>query len=261
MKTKFIYLSIAIISIFGCTQKSKRTEPNFYKNLYTEDILDKSEFETFRSELFLSLLDTIYMSTLDSTEKQMYVDSTLSKVQMNFIFYSLSVNNDSVIQPFNYDIRIGNEYIVRANSYEKIGMEIPSQIFQTIDGDKIQIGGKQNNPTLINLWFVGCSGCVAEMPALNRLQEKYVDKVNFVAMTFQDEKQVTNFLKRKEFNFKHIVNVEDFIKQIATKPYPENIFIGRDGQIKYIEGGLSDSEDWDSVIKYFESILEKLLDE
>ena len=222
MRTKFIYLSIAIISIFGCTQKSKRLEPNFYKNLYTDEIFDNLEFEKFRSELLVSFLDTTYMSLLDSTEMQMYVDSVLSKVNMNFIFYTQIVKNDSVIQPFNYDIRIGDEYIVRANSYEKIGMEIPAKTFETIDGNNIQIGGTQDKPTLINLWFIGCRGCVAEMPALNRLQEKYSDKVNFIAMTFDNKKSVLSFLKRKEFNFKHITDANDFINQIATKPYPEN---------------------------------------
>ena len=261
MKTKFIYLFIAIISILGCSQKSKWLAPNFYKNLYTEKILDTLEFKKFQNDLVFSFLDTVYMHSLDSTAMKKYVDSILSKVQMNLHFYSQIVNNDSVIQPFNYDIRIGDEYIVRANSYEKIGMDISPQIFKTIDGNNIQIGGKQNKPILVNLWFVECRGCVAEIPALNRLQAKYADKVDFVAMTFEDEKQVSNFLKRKEFNFKHITNAEEFIKQIATKPYPENIFIGRDGHIKYVEGGLADSEDLDSVIKYFESILESLLKE
>ena len=261
MKTKFIFLFIIIVSVLGCRENSKRPEPNFYINLYTEDILNKTEFEKFSNNLLLSLLDTVYMSSLDSTEIQWYVDSTLRKVQINLNFRSLIVNDDSVIQPFDYDIRIGDEYIIRANSYEKIGMDIAPQIFQTIDGNNIQIGGKQNKPILINLWFIECRGCIAEIPALNRLQEKYEDKVDFVAMTFENEKQVSKFLKRKEFNFKHIVNAEDFIKQISTKPYPENIFIGKNGQIKYTEGGLSDSEDLDSVITYFESILENLLTE
>lgn len=259
---KIIYLFIALISIFGCTRKSKKLKPDFYKNLYTEEILDSLEFEKFRKNLFFSFLDSVYISTLDSTEIQPYIDSTLSKIHLSFTFQSPIINNDSVIQPFDYDIRIGNEYIVRANTYEKVGMEIAPQVFQTIGGDKIQIGGKQSKPIFINLWFVECRGCVAEIPALNRLHEKYADKVDFVAMTFQNERQVSKFLKRKDFNFKHIVSADDYIKQIATKPYPENIFIGKDGCIKHIERGLvGNSEDLDSVIKHFESILEKLLEE
>ena len=236
MKTKFICLSIAIISTFGCTQKSKRIEPNFYKNLYTGKILDALEFNKFQNSLATGFLDTTYMRSLDSTAMKKYVDSTLSKVNIHFFFDSRIVNNDSVIQPFNYDIRIGDEYIVRANSYEKIGMDISPRIFQTIAGDSIQIGGKQDKPTLVNLWFVECRGCIAEIPALNRLREKYVDKVNFVAMTFENKRSVLSFLKKKEFNCKHITTANDYIKQIAAKPYPENIFIGRDGHIKYIEG-------------------------
>lgn len=261
MKTKFIFLSIIIVSVLGCRQSSKRPEPNFYKNLYTGEILNKLEFKKFVKDLDYSFLDTIYMNSLDSTEMQKYADSIFSKVHITFNFQILIVNKDSVVQPFNYDIRIGDEYIVRANSYEKIGMNISPQIFQTIDGDNIQIGGKQNKPILVNLWFVECRGCIEEIPALNRLQEKYADKVDFVAMTFENKYRVVNLIKRKEFNFKHIVNAGDFIKQIATKPYPENIFIGRDGHIKYIEGGLSDSKDLDSVIIYFESILDNLLKE
>ena len=224
MKTKFIFLSIFIVSVLGCNQSTKRRKPNFYKNLYTEEILNSLAFEKFSNGLYLSFLDTIYMSSLDSTEMQRYADSIFSKVHILFHAYGQIIHDDSIIQPFNYDIRIGDEYIIRANSYEKIGMDISPQIFQTIDGDTIQIGGKQDKPILVNLWFIECRGCIAEMPALNRLQEKYADKVVFIAMTFENEKQVLNFLKRKKFNFKHIVSAENFIKQIATKPYPENIF-------------------------------------
>ena len=260
MKTKFIYLSIAIISILGCSQKSKWLKPNFYKNLYTEKILDTLEFKKFQNDLVVSFLDTVYMRSLDSTAMKKYVDSTLSKVFINYNFYGQIVNNDTVIQPFNYDIRIGDEYVVRANSYDKIGMEIPAKILQTTDGDSIQIGGKQEKPILINLWFIGCRGCIQEIPDLNRIQEKYSDRINFVAMTFENKKSVLSFLKKKKFNYKHITDANDYINQIATKPYPENIFIGKDGHIKYIEGGLGESEfNGDSKVKYFESILERLL--
>ena len=244
MKAKITTLLLLIL-FFGCCQGNKRPEADYYKNLFTEEVLDKTSFEEFRKDLL----------------QKYYSDSKKGNAHINMHFYGLLFSGDSIIQPFNYDIRIGNEYIVRAHSYEKIGINIPPQKFHTVNGETIQIGGKQSKPILINLWFVGCSGCLAEIPALNRLQEKYSDRVDFVSMTFEQEKDVLKFLKKKEFNFKHVANVNDFIKQISTKPYPENIFINRDGCIKYIEGGLSDSKDLDLVTKHFESILDKLLDE
>lgn len=241
---KILMLSVFLIALFGCKNKSERPEPDFYKNLYTNEILGKTEFEKLVLELHSN-----------------DIDSTKEKPQVTIHFMQLIYSNDSIIQPFKYDVRIGDEYIVRANSYEKIGMQIPPRTFFDINGNSIQIGGKQNKPMLINLWFVGCGGCVAEMPALNRLKEKYAEKVDFISLTFETKDQVQKFLKRKEFNFTHIASAEELIKEIGSKPYPENIFISKEGEIRYIEGGLSHNVELDVAIKHFESLLENLLNE
>lgn len=235
----------------SCKQKTKRIEPDFYKNLYTNEIINKSEYNDLFSKLYKE-----------------YNDSTKGSPYIAFQYENLIETKDSIIQLFTYDVRVGKEYKVRAHTYEKIGMSIPSRIFKTIDGDSIQIGGNQTKPIVINLWFIGCRGCVAEIPALNRLQEKYAGKVNFIAITFDDEKDVLKFLKKKDFNYKHISSkdykykessTEDYLKYIGSYPYPENIFIDRNGTIKYIEGGLPDAWDLDLVIKHFESIIDELL--
>ncbi len=239
-----IYTIISILTLtilLSCSQKNKRPEPNYYRNLFTNEILNKTEFEIF--------IGTLHQNIPDSLK---------GKEHLTIHFGFLETTKDSIIQPFNYDIRIGNEYLVRANNFDKIGMKIKPQKFNTIDGDSIQIGGEQLKPMLINLWFINCGGCVAEIPALNKLKEKYSDRVDFVAMTFDDAKKVRKFLNRNDFNFIHIPNSEEFINYIGSKPYPENIFISRNGFIEYIEGGLGGNLN-DDNLKYFESIIEKLL--
>ena len=251
MKKTIQILIIFVIILMSCKQKTKRPEPDFYKNLYTHEIINKSEYNDLLSKLY-----------------EEYSDSTKGSPYITFKYESLIETKDSIIQPFKYDVRVGNEYKVRAHTYEKIGMSISSRIFKTIDGDSIQIGGNQIKPMVINLWFIACGGCIAEIPALNRLQEKYADKVNFIAITFDDEKDVLKFLRKKDFNYKHIASqddrdketsIEDYLKYIGSYPYPETIFIDRNGTIKYIEGGLPHGEDLDLVIKHFESIIDELL--
>lgn len=237
MKTKISSLLILFITIFGCKQKSQTIEANFYKDSWTGVVYNKVEFEEY--------LKTLYIK---------HVDTTRGKINIGIHNSKLVFSGDSIIQPFKYDIRLGNEYIIRANSYEKIGMKIPSQKFLTITGDSINIGGKQKKPILINLWFIGCPGCIKEISDLNRLKKKYADKVDFIAMTFESEKDVKEFLKRKEFNFSHVANSETFIKQIGTKPYPENIFINKEGDVQFVEGPLANGD-----LEYFESNLKKLL--
>jgi len=239
MKTRILFFSILVIVLCGCN--SKRPEPDYYKNLFTNKIFTKLEFN--------DQMDSIRLK---------YIHSTKKEVNMNIHFYELIYSKDSIIRPFRYDIRIGSEYVVRAESFEKIGMKITPRTFLTNDGDSIRIGGKQAKPTVINLWFVQCPGCVAEMPALNKIKEKYADKVNFIAMNPDNKKDVIKFLKRKDFNFKHIANASEFIAYIGSKPYPENIFINRDGYIQNIEGGLSEGID-NKNTKYFETLIDKLL--
>jgi thiol-disulfide isomerase/thioredoxin len=241
MKAYLLYLVILLVILNGCVQKH-RPEPNFYKNQFTGEILSREKFELFSDSLHLS---NVYKAN-DTNKKGMH---------LAFYMSELVISNDSIIQPFKYSVRIGNDYVVREDTFDKIGMEISMQKFRTIEGDSIQIGGVQPKPMLINLWFVECGGCIAEIPDLHKLQEKYRDKVDFVAITFQTDQQVLKFLKRKEFNFKHITNAENLIKQIGTRPYPENIFVDKYGQIKYIERALNAAE-----VDYFESILEDLLD-
>jgi thiol-disulfide isomerase/thioredoxin len=232
MRTKLLFTFIYII-LFGCA--NKRAVPDFYKNLYTGEILSKTGFEKFQ--------DSIY-----------HLPSLKGDIFTRVHFYELLSSDDSIIQPFKYDLRIDDEYVVRAISYQKIGTEIIQQQFVADDGDTVQIGGRQAKPTLINLWFVGCRGCVEELPSLNKLQAKYGDKVNFIAITFDEKNKVAKFLEKHAFNFEHVTSAGAFIKKIETYPYPENIFINRAGYIVNIEGGLVDFE-----VEYFESIIEKML--
>jgi thiol-disulfide isomerase/thioredoxin len=143
-------------------------------------------------------------------------------------------------------------------------MDVPQQSFKSIYGKPIQVGGRQNKPTVINLWFIECKGCVSEIPALNRLQEKYSDKVNFIALAINDKNDVIDFLKEHQFNFEQIANdektnVDEYIKQIGSYPYPETIFVDRSGQIRFIEGPLNGKNNLDAEILHFESILKELL--
>jgi thiol-disulfide isomerase/thioredoxin len=238
---KHFLLILTLLLTISCSKK--RPEPNFYKNLYTGKILNKTEFVEFGKSL--------YSENTNSNEKP----------HINWVFYKLEKSSDSIIQNFKYDLRIGNKYIKRSKNYKKTGMKIPQEYFTSINGEKIIIGGKKDKPTLINLWFINCPGCIAEMPALNKLKEKYSEKVDFVSLTFEKKDDILDFLKKRKFEFTHIANVKEYIKKIGSYPYPETIFIDKEGYIRNIEGPLPSHKDMDvnKSIEYFEEIIKKLL--
>lgn len=235
----FWVVVVIVLSFSACNRK--RPKVNFYENLYTGEIIDASNFNTFAEKLITA-----------------YSDSTDGKAKVHFHIYYIRTSGDSVIAPFKYDVRIGKEYIVRSNDEvkQKINMKVESQTFTTIKGDEITIGGEQDKPMMINLWFIECPGCIAEIPALNELHKKYADRMSFIAMTFEDKKQVEKFLNKKPFTFSHISNAEHYIKYIGTEPYPESIFIDKHGYIKYIEGVISGDV---GSASHFEEIIDELV--
>jgi len=245
IKVCVTFFSWVAIVVLLSTCSKKRPEPNFYENLYTGEIIAASDFDNYSIKLMSA-----------------YADSTDGKAQVTFCMYytrtRIRTSADSVIVPFKYDVRIGKEYLVRADDsiLQKINMKVEPQTFTTIEGDKITIGGLQDKPMMINLWFVECPGCIAEIPVLNELQKKYADKMNFIAITYEYKKQVEKFLSRKQFTFTHICNADDFIHYIGTNPYPESIFIDKEGYIKYIEGVISSHE---GSADHFEEIIEELI--
>lgn len=254
MKFNYPFLIIAIIILFGCKNKSADKEkltPNYFKNRYTQEIFSKTEMQEFVDSLFVKYQDTI---------------KGLSHI--HFWNDKIIQSNDSIIQPFKYDFRVGIDYKVRAKEYKKIGMNIPVKKLRTINGDSIQIGGRQDKPTVINLWFISCWGCRAEISALNRLQKKYSDKVNFIALTFDNDKDVRKFLKKQDFNFIHAASedwkhketsLRPYIKTIESYPYPETIFVDKDGTIRFVEGMIPKNEDINKETKHFEMIIDNLL--
>ena len=98
-----------------------------------------------------------------------------------------------------------------------------------------QLNGK---PTMINFWFTRCVPCIDEMPVLNKIKEKYKDDFNFIAITYEKKEDVAKFLEKHPFDFEHLVDAKDFIDQLRIKAYPMNMFLDKNGILKYVKGGI-----------------------
>lgn len=85
--------------------------------------------------------------------------------------------------------------------------------------------------TVYNFWFTGCRPCLVEMPQLNELVDKYGDRVNFVAPTFEPPSTVEPFLKKKIFKYQILVNGADLAKQMNITSYPTHLIVDAKGKI------------------------------
>jgi thiol-disulfide isomerase/thioredoxin len=122
----------------------------------------------------------------------------------------------------------------------------------------------KGKPTLINLWFTNCAPCIEEIPVLNKIMNDNKDRFNFVAITFDDKEKVSKLLLKRKFDFTHIVNSLNSLKNYF-EGYPVNIFLDENGIIREITGNVPviENEKGEQTMsdgKEFIAILEKYIE-
>lgn len=126
----------------------------------------------------------------------------------------------------------------------KKGNEFPSFELELLNGGNFSSDSLEGKVTFINLWFTACIPCIEEMPELNKLVEAYKDKVEFLSITFDEMEKVQTFLKKNDFNFKHIIKAGGFIKdELKNNSFPRNIIIDKTGKIVLVNDGLPFTRD------------------
>jgi len=123
-----------------------------------------------------------------------------------------------------------------------IGTKFPIEKYINNDSKNFKNDYLEGKPTLINFWFTRCPPCIEELPTLNKLKEKYGDKVNFISITFDSQKAVDEFLKKFEFKFEHIPNSQKQIDELNIEGYPISLILSKDGIIKIVTSMITEYE-------------------
>jgi peroxiredoxin len=115
------------------------------------------------------------------------------------------------------------------------GQPLPDFDFKDIDGKEIRLKDQKGKPMVINFWFAGCVPCLAELPELNALKEKYKNSdVVFLSMTFENRSKVISFLKQHPLSFISIPEVKKYCDYM-TDSYPLTLFVDKNGIISSAE--------------------------
>lgn len=217
-----------------------------YKQNYDGKHMTESEYIIMKN----GFVDKMKKSGNIGEIKEIIVDS----ITENIIFKNFDLSFVSVTT---------NE-IEHINSYLK--KKLPITELQLLNFNKIKLSDFEGKPTIVSFWFTQCEPCIKELPALETLKKKYGSKVNFVAITFNNEQQVKSFLLKKDFNYEHIIDAKDFIDEIGLNTYPRNIILDKKGivqSINYEIPSIEITENKKQKLKFdlseYEKIIENLL--
>ncbi|MFD2552431.1 TlpA family protein disulfide reductase [Bizionia sediminis] len=169
----------------------------------------------------------------------------MSDVMGKQLYGSLTINDteikkDSIISRITFAIsdKKSDNLINSGPLSDYKNKEFPKFDLNTLADKNFDSEKLKGKPTMINFWFTRCAPCIDEMPVLNKIKEKYKDDFNFISITYEKKEAVQKFLKKHPFEFEHLINAKEFINQLGIQAYPMNLFLDKNGVLKYVKGGI-----------------------
>ena len=210
---------LIVIFFVSCSNEQNKSKNNsnkdsnnikeFYKN-GTAKIMTKDEYESYIRKSHKRSKGTGFK----------LMPEIVSQIQ----------NNDSIIYNVDFNIRTTNNKL--------IGQPLPDFTFKDLAGKNISLSELRGKPIIINLWFVECPPCIAEMPTLNLIKDRYSNTdIQFLSMTYETKIKVQKFLKERKINFRIISDIGEYFNILASN-FPQTIFVNRKGIITDVQNGM-----------------------
>jgi len=122
------------------------------------------------------------------------------------------------------------------------GFLAPDFSLTTMSGETYSLSALRGNVVVVNLWASWCLPCRAEMPAIQRVYEKYKDAglvVLAVNSTSQDNTaSVDAFITELGLTFPVVMDYDGKVANLyRLSALPTTFFIGRDGVIRKVTPG------------------------
>jgi thiol-disulfide isomerase/thioredoxin len=148
-----------------------------------------------------------------------------------------------------------NTFLANSVKRKFINEQIGDVQLESIDGRSFKLSNLKGKVVVINFWATWCIPCIKEMPSLKKLYEKYKDKgFELLAVSIDDDPgKVAPFARKYNFNFPVFNNLA-LKNKFGKGAIPENLFIDKQGNIKYRTIGYEAGEE-----REYEAVILELL--
>ena len=133
----------------------------------------------------------------------------------------------------------------------QIGQEVPEINILNLHNYKDKKGKSATSAKLsdfkgklliLDFWATWCSPCVAMIPKMDSLQKEFGDKIQFLSITYQSEKEVLPFMKRyqtqkgKHYDLPIVTDDTVLSRVFPYKNLPHYVWLDSTGKVVYITG-------------------------
>src|SRR5208282_1143808 len=131
-------------------------------------------------------------------------------------------------------------YVSAQAASPKVGEKPPllqaTKLLQAPPGAKMDTDSLRGKVVILEFWATWCGPCVAAIPHLNELSEKYKGKpVQFIAITAEDEATIEKFLAKRPIEAWVALDTNNAMnKAYAVTAIPHTVVLDKDGKIAAI---------------------------
>jgi len=124
----------------------------------------------------------------------------------------------------------GDEY----HYYQAEGKPLPDYQFVDMNGNVYSPKTMAGKTLVLKCWFVHCVACIAEMPALNALKQRYKNRsdIEFVSLCLDSKDKVAAFLKKTKFDYATVANQTTYLEgRLKIGSYPMHFVVNKQGLV------------------------------
>ena len=163
-------------------------------------------------------------------------------IVLSFAFSALTSCTNTQTSAVNENSTAANTTDAPSEKKKVIYPPAPAAIMQAdiklLDGTTFKLLDKKGKVLLVNLWATWCTPCVAEMPHLVEMQDKFKDQgFEIIGLDIDPEtkEEIDAFAVKQKLNYQlgwadgNLMN--EFVKITRLQGIPQSLLINREGQL------------------------------
>lgn len=119
-----------------------------------------------------------------------------------------------------------------------VGSDAPDWTLADERGDSITLSKLRGKVTLLDFWYSTCGPCIAAMPGVQKLHERFRDRgVVVIGMNALESGDPVAVMKRMKLTYRLALRADSVAKQYQVTGYPTFYIIGVDGKVIHRQTG------------------------
>ncbi|WP_291187369.1 TlpA disulfide reductase family protein [Gilvibacter sp.] len=137
---------------------------------------------------------------------------------------------------------------------EQLNLDTYNWPLQTLAGASENFEQSKGKVVLVNFWATWCPPCIAEMPAMQELYDRFADRVDFYFVSGETPEKLQGFMDKKGYELPVYIQSYQAPEVIRSNSLPTTAVIDKLGKVVLLETG---AKAWNDPEFY--AFLEELL--